>query len=167
MNTNNSIILFKDDYNWLSNFYPCTIEWKGHTYHSVEHAYVSEKSTEYSWKVKCSDKSITPGQIKRAGRRIPIRENFEYEKLYIMESLLRIKFSKQYLKQKLIETYPLELIEGNFHNDTFWGYCLKTENGSNNLGIILMNLRNEFLNIKKELPNTSNTRMSVFKRKLT
>lgn len=162
---NEQILLFKNEYDWLSNFYPCTIDWNGHKYHSVEHAYVSEKSTEYSWKVKCSDKTITAGQIKRAGRRIPIRENFEFEKVDIMEQLLRIKFEREYLKQKLISTHPSELVEGNFHNDMFWGFCLKTNKGQNILGKLLMKIREEYLtNIPKNKPKN---KMSVFNRKLT
>lgn len=148
------IILFKDEYNWLSNFYPCTIEYGQFKFHSVEHAYVSEKCDDYKWKEKCADKSITTGQIKRAGRRVPIRPNFEFEKVKIMESLLRIKFQKEYLREKLIATYPKVLVEGNYHGDTFWGYCLKTNNGQNKLGILLMKLRDEFLGINVKTKKT-------------
>ena len=152
MNVNNEhrIILFRDEYSWLSNFYPCTIEHGQFIFHSVEHAYVSEKSEDYKWKLKCTDKTITPGQIKRLGRLVNLKPNFDYEKKSIMRKLLDIKFSKSYLQEKLIETHPKLLIEGNFHNDKYWGYCLKTNSGENHLGKLLMEIRDELMGIKQK-----------------
>ena len=54
--------------------------------------------------------------------------------------------SSEDLKEKLLATGDKILIEGNTWNDDFWGKC--SDNGKNNLGIILMKIREE---IKKEL----------------
>ena len=62
-----------------------------------------------------------------------------------MESILRVKFSDDKLKNKLIDTYPAELIEGNTWNDKFWGVDINTSIGENNLGKILMKLRDEYI----------------------
>ena len=63
-------------------------------------------------------------------------------KLKVMEDILRIKFSIPKLKQDLLNTGEVELVEGNWWKDDFWGVC--TEKGQNHLGKILMKLRKEF-----------------------
>ena len=45
------------------------------------------------------------------------------------------------LKEKLLSTGDAELVEGNTWNDTFWGVNSRTGKGDNNLGKILMNVR--------------------------
>lgn len=66
-------------------------------------------------------------------------------RLVVMEQLLREKFSDKNpeLKQKLIDTYDAELIEGNTWNDTFWGVCGGI--GKNHLGKLLMKIRRDLI----------------------
>lgn len=51
------------------------------------------------------------------------------------------KFEDPILRQKLIETYPADLIETNNWHDTFWGVCNGV--GQNHLGRILKVIRNK------------------------
>lgn len=62
--------------------------------------------------------------IKRAGRAIEMRPEWDSEKLEIMERLVLAKFSQsQDLSQRLRDTEDEELNEGNYWGDTFWGMC--------------------------------------------
>jgi predicted NAD-dependent protein-ADP-ribosyltransferase YbiA (DUF1768 family) len=57
-----------------------------------------------------------------------------------MREIVKAKFDQHAdLRQKLIETGAALLVEGNQHNDRFWGRC--EGKGLNVLGSILMELR--------------------------
>ena len=63
-----------------------------------------------------------------------------------MYDLNKIKYTTNLdLKQKLLDTGELEIIEGNTWNDTYWGQC-PIGYGLNNLGKILMLIRSEIKN---------------------
>ena len=69
-----------------------------------------------------------------------------------MLTLVQAKFSRYAdLAVKLLDTYPLELIEGNYWNDTFWGMVKIRDKGINGwvgynkLGQILMRVRQELM----------------------
>ena len=134
---------FKDKYNWLSNFYLVDIKFFHKTYPSVEHAYMSAKSDDFIWKLKCQDRSITPGKIKRLSKKVTLVSGWDEMRVTVMESLIDSKFNDPYLKEKLLATDDLHIQEGNMWNDKFWGVCLKTGEGENNLGKLIMNKRNK------------------------
>ena len=94
----------------------------------------------------------TPGKAKRLGRRCMLYNDWEETKINVMESGLRLKFSNPTLKAKLLATGNEPLEEGNHWHDNFWGncYCDKCKNivGQNNLGKLLMKLRNEYMEEK-------------------
>lgn len=133
---------FKGKYYFLSNFYSCPIEYNGIKFLNSEAAFQAQKcpnrASEFS--------ELTPNRAKLLGRRVKLREDWENNKISIMESILRIKFSDDKLKDKLIDTYPAELIEGNTWYDKFWGVDINTGIGENNLGKILMRIREEYIN---------------------
>ena len=61
-----------------------------------------------------------------------------------MKDIVATKFSQNTdLKQKLIDTYPNILVEGNTWGDTYWGVDITKPNkpGNNKLGEILMEVR--------------------------
>lgn len=129
---------FVGKYHFLSNFY---IESDGST---VEHQYQASKATnieDYMYVIS----QPTPGKAKHAGRKIRIRPEWETIKLIVMEELLRKKFSNLELAQKLLETGSTVLVEGNAWGDTFWG--VYEGKGQNHLGILLMKIRDEYLQI--------------------
>lgn len=129
---------FRGEYRWLSNFYNCDVELWGFKFKTVENAYQASKSSNIDdWykMVNCK----TPFDAKRLGRKILIREDFDFIKINIMDHLLRQKFQDPYFKRKLIETGDQLIQEGNQWGDTFWGVCNGI--GHNNLGKLIMNIR--------------------------
>ncbi len=100
---------FKGDYSFLSNHYPCWLEWRGQRYKSAEAAF----------------KASSDG-----------------EALKIMESILQAKFNQNpTIMEKLKQTGTKLLINGTNNDQTFWGMDRYSWIGENNLGKILMKIR--------------------------
>ena len=133
---------FQGKYRWLSNFAPINIRLGNLNYASVEHAYMSMKSADIEWKKKCASTS-SPGQIKRLSKTITLCEDWDSIRLSVMESLVRIKFNDPDYKAKLLATGNQNIQEGNYWNDKFFGISLKTGDGENHLGRIIMKIRDE------------------------
>lgn len=130
---------FDGDYAYLSNFYTSYLLYEGIVYPSVEHAYQAAKTLDLVLRKEISD-FLSPGQAKRVGQRLVIREDWEEVKLRVMGRLLLTKFRpSSMVAWKLELTGERELIEGNHWGDTFWGVC-KGE-GRNELGKLLMAVR--------------------------
>jgi hypothetical protein len=86
--------------------------------------------------------------VKRLGRKVTLRSDWEQVKLDIMADLLRQKFTRYPdLRDLLLATGDLEIIEGNTWDDRFYGAVWdETEQrwiGENHLGKILMRIREE------------------------
>ena len=136
---------FKNEYRWLSNFYSVEINYKGRAYHNVENAFHSEKSGEVFFKDFCAQES-NPRVVKKEQRNmILLRSDWEDVKYDIMLGLIRIKFQNKDLRLKLISTHNELIEEKNNRGDSYWGVDLETGIGENNLGKILMTVRNEIL----------------------
>ena len=136
------IMQFKDEYRWLSNFAPVEIEHEGRTFPSLEHAYQAAKSTDPTWKDYCAS-GVSSGNVKRKSKNIIYRPDWEEVKVGVMRILVTKKFSVEPYKTQLIETGDLEIIEGNTWGDTFWGVDVRTGEGMNILGKMMMEVRNE------------------------
>jgi len=137
---------FKGEYRWLSNYYPCRIDYEGISYPTVEHAYQACKTNSFDEKRRIASFS-RPGDAKRLGRVVDMREDWEDIKYDVMYELLKIKFSQPDLRRSLVETGEQHLEEGNYWHDNYWGncYCPRCEQieGQNNLGKLLMDIRSE------------------------
>ncbi len=73
---------------------------------------------------------------------IELRPDWEVVKLSFMEEIVSAKFEQNHsLKQMLLATGNALLKEGNTWNDVFRGVNNKTGKGENNLGKILMRVR--------------------------
>lgn len=133
---------FREEYKWLSNMYVCDVMYNGHVYPSVENAYqVAKCKFDVEQKIfyTCS-----PRDAKRFGRNVRMKEDFEANKISIMLDIIRAKFTQNnYLKGKLIDTYPAKIIEGNTWNDHFWEVC--NGYGENKLGLCIMKVRDEIM----------------------
>jgi len=146
----NSITSFKNEFEFLSNFYTSPFVYAGYCWPTVEHAFQAAK-TKFStdkWLVRIAK---TPGIAKKKGRRIALRENWEQVKVSVMTELVWLKFEyNPTLKNKLLDTKDAELIEGNYWHDNFWGDCFckkcSDQKGKNMLGYILMQVRKEEMN---------------------
>lgn len=132
---------FKGEYRWLSNFYQSPIELRGVVFPSAEAAYQASKADYNLDSIFCK---LTPGQSKRLGKGIRLREDWDEVKFDIMEMVLRIKFRDHDLRQRLIATGDAELYEGNSWGDKIWGCDWETLEGENRLGKLLMKLRDEY-----------------------
>lgn len=95
-------------------------------------------------------------ESKRLGRKVDLRTDWDLVKLDVMRRVVRAKFEQHpNLAQYLLDTGDAELIEGNTWHDVYWGVDLKTDEGENHLGKILMALRQEFRENGLPTPNTS------------
>jgi ribA/ribD-fused uncharacterized protein len=158
---------FKGDYAYLSNFWPwysrkhvgdpIVIVYEGIPYPSVEHAFQANKTLDKSLRIEIS-KAVNPGAAKMMGRNLRLRPGWDDFRITLMESLLNIKFFgeekwSEELLEKLLSTYPQKLQEGNHWGDTFWGRVPGANGtwvGENNLGKLLMKLRNEIWSVFHE-----------------
>jgi len=154
---------FSGRWRFLSNFYPAKIEHQGITYPTVEHYYVAMKvkndqqiDGKFITYIDCREliakmPADQAGKVKQFGKIIKVRKDWDDVKLDVMLWGVREKFKHEDLKEMLLATGDEELVEGNWWNDTYWGIC-KGE-GENNLGKILMKVRNELQqqNVKPSL----------------
>lgn len=143
---------FKGEMFFLSNFYESKItvtitdrsgKKRDYIFQTAEHLFQACKAVhdEDFFKIAQSE---TPGEAKKIARTIKMRENWEEIKIDVMTGIILKKFTQnQTLKNKLIATGNIELIEENDWNDTFWGVDIKTKKGQNHLGKILMEVREE------------------------
>lgn len=138
MKINKIIDSFKDEYAFLSNFYPCKVEFDGLEYKCSEAAYQAQKSSSKLGRIKFT---FTNGaQSKKLGSTILIRNDWDRVKLSIMREVVWKKFTQNpVLGNMLVDTYDDVIIEENHWNDTFWGVC--NGKGENHLGKILMDVR--------------------------
>ena len=132
---------FRGEYRFLSNFYPSKFKYKDKIWPTVEHAYQATKTHDPQRQEQIR-KANKPGQAKRMGRACDLRDDWEE----VMGGLLERKFAKPSLREKLVETHPATLIEGNHWGDDFWGVTERGEGeGRNMLGKLLMLLRMGFV----------------------
>lgn len=134
---------FSGEYHFLSNFYPSPVVYEDVEYPSSEHAYQAAKSLSHNTRTQVLQ--LTAGQSKKWGRTILLRDDWEDVKYAVMQDIVNRKFAppKVSLRFSLAMTHPHELIEGNWWGDTYWGVCKGV--GQNNLGKILMTIRNEIM----------------------
>ena len=142
----NIIDTFDDEYRFLSNFWSCKVSFYKdkvkYEAQTVEHAYQAMKANSTDDFLEILNVEH-PGQAKRAGRKVKLKDNWDGIKDAIMTQMVRAKFTQNDdLKQKLKDTYPAILIEGNSWGDTYWG-MIEGIGGKNKLGNILMTVREE------------------------
>lgn len=133
---------FKDEYSFLSNFYPAPIPWRGKVWPTVEHAYQAAKTLNEDDQERIR-KLKSPVFAKRAGKRVQMREDWNIIKVDIMLELVLLKFvHHSHLRRKLLDTGDMILEEGNTWGDKVWGICPPGSGiGRNELGKILMDVR--------------------------
>jgi ribA/ribD-fused uncharacterized protein len=130
---------FSNEYSWLSNFSPVRIDLQGFSFNSAEAAYQAMKCPERAGEFV----GLSAHEAKRLGRRVQLRPDWGEVRLDVMRSILRDKFYDEILRELLLLTGDVELVEGNHWGDTFWGVCNGV--GDNWLGKLLMDLRTELL----------------------
>lgn len=136
----NTIDSFRGDHDFLSNFSVSLVVFDGQIFPTVEHGFQAAKTMNREERQPFTAPSqLTPGQAKRAGKKVTLRPAWDQVKEAIMKDLLNQKFRDPALRQKLLDTGDQPLVEGNNWNDTYWGVC--RGKGQNRLGILLMEVR--------------------------
>lgn len=139
---------------WLSNMAYVNIEYVGIIYPSIENFYQAMKYNESScmfvdWTPKRvylreHISTLKPHEAKKFSREKEwTNMKFEGRKLEIMLYAQRKKYSQEPFKSKLLSTGDNLLGEGNWWGDKFWGVDIGTRIGENNLGRIIMQVREE------------------------
>lgn len=138
---------FCNEFEFLSNFYyaPITIpiitdkEVKQFTFPTVENAFQAMKDLS-----RCQEfQTITPAQAKRLGRQVTLRKDWETVKDDYMRRLVHAKFQQHPELAVKLKAVKGDITEENTWNDRYWGICNGI--GQNKLGIILMELRDDFI----------------------
>lgn len=142
------IASFDGEHSFLSNFYEDAFDCGGKMVPTAEHAFQAQKTADPLQRQLVLSMT-TPGQAKRAGRKVDLRPNWLEVRVSIMRQILAYKFAAGTpLANKLISTYPKHLVEGNNWGDTFWG-CVREPHsdgvlvGQNTLGVLLMERRDQ------------------------
>lgn len=136
---------FRGNYSFLSNFSAYGFNYKNIYFKNSEQAYQWEKAELQSDKDLILNAN-SAGETKKIGHRIKVDiKKWDENKVNIMKNILTAKFNVEHLKQRLLNTGDIELVEGNYWHDQIWGNCMcpkcKNKEGENNLGKILMEIR--------------------------
>lgn len=137
--------------NWFSNFDYCrvpVVDEMGIKYHTVERAFQAHKSIDKETRLRFTDMSVTEGDIKKLGRNIQIRPDWDDIKIDVMRKFVvqKYKFNLDH-QAELLRSRPYDLVEWNRWHDNFWGVCICDKctkfgiHGQNHLGHIVMAIR--------------------------
>ena len=123
-----TIISFSEDYSFLDNSYNSPIAYDGLVFDSAEAAFQAAKLK----------------NEKQPENATKARSDWKLIRINVMRNILRAKFRQTpELAGMLRATGACDLVYGNSHNDTFWGYDLDRKCGQNMLGILLMEIRED------------------------
>ena len=130
---------FRGIFKFLSNFAEVKITVEGMIFNSTEAAYQALKTEDLG--IRAQFIGLSPAQAKKLGQTIPLRKDWDRIKNTIMYNVCEEKFKQEPFKTLLKRTGESFLVEGNTWGDTYWGVC--NGKGENNLGKILMSIRNK------------------------
>ena len=128
---------FRDEYWFLSNFYPSEVTLDGVTYWTAEAAFQAQKCSDPGDRLLFADEP-SGRKAKLLGRRVALRPDWNEVRVDEMRRVIHAKFSDPRLAGMLVATDG-EIVEDNHWHDTFWGRCDGV--GENWLGRILMDER--------------------------
>ncbi|MBR3613194.1 MAG: DUF1768 domain-containing protein [Bacteroidaceae bacterium] len=137
-----TINAFKGECDFLNNRYGCSFVYEGIEYNNAEAAFQASKCGDEDARRVVSRLSADKAAV-RGSSIIPYC-GWEEKKLEIMTSILEEKFGQNpTLMKKLLDTGNRVLINGNNRHETYWGIDLYGWTGENNLGKILMTIRDK------------------------
>ena len=135
------VLGFTHDHFFLSNFFPCKVEFEGAVYPTTENAFQAAK---FPVGLRARFQGCTAREAKKLGRAsMPQEVLKEWDagrKVWVMLEVNMAKFLvHKYLRDRLLGTGNARLVEANDHGDAYWGVC--DGKGLNMLGRILMEIR--------------------------
>lgn len=131
---------FRGYYGFLSNFVYAPTLYEGILFPTAEHAFQAAKTK--NKEVRLLLLSMTAKEVKKYGRELELRPDWDEVKLKVMYDVVFDKFDRNVeLRKKLLDTDDLVLVEDNYWKDTYWG--VYKGKGENHLGIILMQVRDK------------------------
>ena len=130
-------MIFRNNYYFLSNMFPCRINYNGKTYKCVESAFQAQKDLSSDLNFE----EIDGFTAKKYGRRVNLRKDWDNVKIRIMKEILIAKFTQNPILLIKLKEITEPIIEENTWNDTFWGVC--NNKGYNNLGRLLEEVKIE------------------------
>ena len=165
------ILEFQGKNRFLSNFWLVDIYYKGRTYSSSEHAFMTQKTfddierdrinffrwetvDEFTGLTRHHNRVTTPAEAKKmAGPKSPnpitLRADWDVAELPTMEEILIEKWKIPKMRKLLLETGDSFLQEGNLWHDRKYGVCLCNQHngeGNNFLGKMHMKIRTAIQN---------------------
>lgn len=136
------IHLFKGEYDFLNNRFGCSFVWQGIRFNNVETAFQASKCEDEAERRQFSRLSVEKAAMK--GGQIMPSSKWEEHKLKTMMSIQMAKFTQNpSLMRRLIATGDCKIINGNNKQEAYWGVDLYSWKGENNLGKILMEIRDK------------------------
>ena len=138
----------------MRNDFKASVKLEGMVYPSVEHAFQAAKTVDSLLRESIANAS-DGRSAKQIGQSFDISEDWDEERVRVMEFLIRQKFSEhEDLREKLLNTGD-QLIRMVNRRDRFWGMIYNADEGEfigdNTLGEIIMKVRAEF---KQQVPQT-------------
>ncbi len=137
------ITTFRDEHSWLSNMADCEIKYGDLVFKSTEAFYQAMKTTDKD--IRALFTKYDGQTSKREGRKLSLRSDWEIVKDDVMKFALSKKFSKEPFKSLLLSTGDVDIIEGNYWHDNYFGSCSCAKCGNrglNKLGKMIMEIRN-------------------------
>lgn len=130
-----AITSFRNEFDFLSNFYEAPFTFEGHSYRNAEAAFQAQKS-----KSPEAYAHLTGSEARRKGRSENLPPDWESKKVDLMERIVAAKFAQNpALKSRLLSTGDRRIVEVNTWKDDFWG--ISSAEGTNHLGRILEQVR--------------------------
>ena len=131
---------FTGEFSWLSNFY-----WHYSMPYTVEHKFQAGKAKDDPNLFRVIIDAESPGKAKKLGRQAKLPTGWSTRRHIVMRNALLEKFSDPPMRDWLLATMPIPLVEGNHWHDNYWGDCLCEKcsdiPGNNKLGLELMYVR--------------------------
>lgn len=124
---------------WLSPKYPAEISIDDESWPSVEHFYQAMSTTDLVLRQRIRA-AATAGEARSIAHTEPHRWHWEKRRLDFMRQALRAKFGQHNeLRERLEATAGHQLVYAS--DDPFWGHGPDALSGENQLGRLLMELR--------------------------
>lgn len=135
--------------NWFSNMrrMDSPITYQGINYWTVENFYVAIKVPNNSIRHRERQKiaQMNPGLAKKYGRTLNVRKDWNLVKMDFMRIAIEHKFKRGTSWYDKLLSFDKPVIEWNNWKDVFYGKCIFTGKGENNLGKLIDRIKTEEL----------------------